>query len=149
MTVITLDGTASPPATTPTSSTASSWTAARRSFASTTTVTAPTATASTAPSTTHPLDHAVHHHLDGQRTANPQSFYQAQFSGNLIEMTTGVFNNTSSSAYTEANARNAFDAANNNVLEPAASPVTDIQRAALVRGGKVMQQVTFLNPPGR
>ena len=79
---------------------------------------------------------------------NPQSFYRAQFNGNLIEMTDSVFfNNTSSSAYTEANARNVFDAANNNVLEPATSPVTDIQRAApVVRGGKVMQQVTFLDP---
>ena len=80
--------------------------------------------------------------------ANPQSFYRAQFNGNLIEMTDSVFfNNTSSSAYTEANARNVFDAANNNVLEPANSPVTDIQRATpVVRGGKVMQQVTFLDP---
>ena len=79
---------------------------------------------------------------------NPQSFYRAQFNGNLVEMTDSVFfNNTSSSAYTEANARNVFDAANNNVLEPATSPVTDIQRAApVVRGGKVMQQVTFLDP---
>ena len=79
---------------------------------------------------------------------NPQSFYRAQFNGNLIEMTDSVFfNNTSSSAYTEANARNVFDAANNNVLEPANSPVTDIQRATpVVRGGKVMQQVTFLDP---
>ena len=79
---------------------------------------------------------------------NPQSFYRAQFNGNLIEMTDSVFfNNTNGSAYTEANARNVFDAANNNVLEPATSPVTDIQRAApVVRGGKVMQQVTFLDP---
>jgi hypothetical protein len=79
---------------------------------------------------------------------NPQSLYRAQFNGNLIEMTDSVFfNNTNGSAYTEANARNVFDAANNNVLEPATSPVTDIQRAApVVRGGKVMQQVTFLDP---
>ncbi|MBL6722156.1 MAG: hypothetical protein ISQ08_12175 [Planctomycetes bacterium] len=79
---------------------------------------------------------------------NAQSFYRAQFNGNLIEMTDSVFfNNTNGSAYTEANARNVFDAANNNVLEPATSPVTDIQRAApVVRGGKVMQQVTFLDP---
>ena len=80
--------------------------------------------------------------------ANPGAFYTTQASGNLCEITDSVFfNNMNGSAYTEANARGVFAAANNNVMEPTNSPITSIGRAAAVlRGGKVMQQVTSLDP---
>ncbi|MEZ5975959.1 MAG: hypothetical protein R3F17_07835 [Planctomycetota bacterium] len=84
--------------------------------------------------------------------ANPSAFYQSQTSGKLSSITDSVFfRNLASSAYTEANNRNVFDAANNNVLIPGFddvdSPVTSIVRGApVVRGGKTMLPVTFLDP---
>jgi hypothetical protein len=84
---------------------------------------------------------------------NPSYFYRSQTSGNLIEMTDSVFyNNTGGGccpgqAYTEANARGVFAPANNNVLEPANSPITSIARGPMViRGGLAMVPVTSLNP---
>ncbi len=82
--------------------------------------------------------------------ANPAAFYQSQTSGNLIEITDSVFfNNTHAAAYTEANNRLVFAAANNNVKEPASSPITGITRAAAVllpTANKVMARVTALDP---
>ena len=80
--------------------------------------------------------------------ANPAAFYTAQTSGNLIEITNSVFyNNTNSAAYTEADARGVFNPANHNVREPSASPIVSITRGTpVVRGGKVMQPVTSLDP---
>ena len=55
-------------------------------------------------------------------------FYAAQASGNLIQVTDCVmYNNNSTAAYTEANARGVFNVANNNVLATA-SPITSITR---------------------
>jgi hypothetical protein len=80
--------------------------------------------------------------------ANPAAFYAAQTSGNLAEIKDSVFyNNLHSSAYTEATARGVFAPANNNVQEPASSPITSVTRAAPITvSGKVMRQVTFLDP---
>ncbi len=80
--------------------------------------------------------------------ANPAAFYRAQSSGMLAEITDSVFyNNVGSTAYTEAVARGVFAAANNNVREPSQSPVRALTRgAAVVKGGKVMVPVTFLDP---
>ena len=84
--------------------------------------------------------------------ASPSTMYQAQVSGKLASITDSVFfRNLSSSAYTEANARGVFDAANNNVLTPgfdeADSPLRSIVRGAPVsRGGKQMVQVLGLDP---
>ena len=48
--------------------------------------------------------------------ANPAAAYTAQVSGKLIEYTDSVFfRNNNAAAYTEANARGVFAAANNNV----------------------------------
>ena len=56
--------------------------------------------------------------------ANPAAFYTAQTSGNLIEITNSVFyNNNNGAAYTEADARDVFNVANNNVREPSTSPI--------------------------
>jgi hypothetical protein len=80
--------------------------------------------------------------------ANPADFYQAQVDGNLAEMKDSVFyGNVNASAYTEADARGVFDAANNNVKEPASSPIKGITRGALVvRGGKNIVPVDNLDP---
>ncbi len=84
--------------------------------------------------------------------ASPASMYQTQTSGKLSSITDSVFfRNLSSSAYTEANARGVFDAANNNVLIPgfddANSPLRSIVRSAPVsKGGKSMVQVISLDP---
>ncbi len=80
--------------------------------------------------------------------ANPAAFYRAQTSGMLAEIVDSVFyNNAHSSAYTEANARGVFAAANNNVREPASSPIVSITRGApVLKGGKVLFPVTFLDP---
>jgi hypothetical protein len=84
--------------------------------------------------------------------ANPAAFYTVQTSGNLIEIKDSVFfNNPHAQAYTEANARGVFNAANHNVLiagsDPANAPVQTVTRGpAVVRGGKVMVPVTFLDP---
>lgn len=83
--------------------------------------------------------------------SNPAAFYPAQTSGMICEISDSVFyGNKSSKAYTEADARGVFDAKNNNVKEPSTSPIGSIQRAAaVVKGGKVMQQVTKLDPTPR
>lgn len=80
--------------------------------------------------------------------SKPGDFYKSQVSGMLCEITDSVFyNNKNKSAYTEAIARGVFAAANNNVKEPAKSPITSLTRStAVVKGGKVMVPVTFLDP---
>ena len=81
-------------------------------------------------------------------TVNPGLYYTGQTDGKVCEMTDSVFyNNKASAAYTEAIARGVFATGNNNVNEPSASPITAITRASgVVKGGKVMEQVTFLDP---
>ncbi|MFO1055146.1 MAG: hypothetical protein U1F36_23255 [Planctomycetota bacterium] len=80
--------------------------------------------------------------------ANPAAFYQAQSSGNLCEIKDSVFyNNAFASAYTTATTVGVFAAANNNVREPANSPISALTRgAAVTRGGLAMLPVTFLDP---
>ncbi|MCC6670947.1 MAG: hypothetical protein IT458_07795 [Planctomycetes bacterium] len=82
--------------------------------------------------------------------ANPAAFYRAQSSGKLIELTDSVFfNNAAANAYTVADARGVFAAANNNqkLLGTAPSPITALTRgAAVVKGGKAMVPVTSLDP---
>ncbi|MBL9147741.1 MAG: hypothetical protein JNM94_03525 [Phycisphaerae bacterium] len=87
--------------------------------------------------------------------ANPAAFYTAQSSGKLAQITDSVmYNNTSPTAYTEANARGVFDAANNNVnagtavANPTASPITSITRGpnTILNGNLVMAQVVSLDP---
>jgi hypothetical protein len=76
---------------------------------------------------------------------NPAAIYKAQTSGNLIEFKDCVF--WQNADYTEANARGVFNAGNNNVFEPAMSPIRSITRAGQVtKGGKIMERVTFLDP---
>jgi hypothetical protein len=80
--------------------------------------------------------------------ANPAAFYTAQTSGNLIEITDSVFfNNTSASAYTEANAQGVFAVANNNV-QANLSPITSITRGpnTILNGNLLMQRVLTLDP---
>ena len=83
---------------------------------------------------------------------NPGAFYQSQTSGKLCEITDSVFfRNLNADAYTEANARGVFAAANHNVLIPGFddldSPLTTLTRGpAVVRGGKTLLPVTFLDP---
>ena len=86
--------------------------------------------------------------------ANPAAFYQAQQTdGNLCEIRDSVmFRNIHASAYTEANARGVFNAANNNVQVAstlnADSPIQVLTRSAPVNvfGTLVMQPVTYLDP---
>lgn len=76
--------------------------------------------------------------------ANPAAFYQAQVDGNLAEMKDSVFFNNND--YAEAFARGVDAPANNNVIEPANMPIKGLTRAgSVVRGGKVMQQVTNID----
>jgi len=79
--------------------------------------------------------------------ANPALFYRAQSSGNWAEITDSVFySNLAGNAYTEANARGVFAGANNNV-QATQLPITSITRGPqVVKGGKVMEPVTVLNP---
>ncbi|MEZ6194606.1 MAG: hypothetical protein R3F20_02595 [Planctomycetota bacterium] len=79
--------------------------------------------------------------------ANPGALYTAQTSGKLAEIKDTVFfNNNGSNAYTEANNRNVFAAANNNVLATM-SPIQSITRAAtVVVGSLAMQPVIGLDP---
>ncbi|MCC7011781.1 MAG: hypothetical protein IT454_04385 [Planctomycetes bacterium] len=78
--------------------------------------------------------------------------YPVQSSGRLIEVTDSVFfRNQHATAYTEANARAVFDPANNNVLipgfDPLTAPIVSITRGApVVKGGKTILPVTFLDP---
>jgi hypothetical protein len=79
---------------------------------------------------------------------NPASYYTAQFSGNLAEIKDSVFfNNNFATAYTEANARGVNNPACNNVVATAL-PIQALTRdlPGVVRGGKVMQRVLFLDP---
>ncbi|MEY2806307.1 MAG: hypothetical protein RIR65_724 [Planctomycetota bacterium] len=85
--------------------------------------------------------------------ANPAAFYTAQSSGNLNEITdTVAFRNLNSAAYTEANARGVFNAANNNVqiagTAAADAPIVSITRGPNVTtsGSLIMQPVTSLDP---
>lgn len=86
---------------------------------------------------------------------NPAQYYTAQTSGRLIQITDSVmFRNLGTNAYTEANARNVFAAANNNVLipgfAPADAPIQGITRGpAVTRGGTTQLPVTSLDPRPR
>lgn len=79
---------------------------------------------------------------------HPAVLYQAQTQGNLISITDSVtYNNNHASAYTEADARNVFASANNNIRQAASSPISAITRAApALKGGKVMVRVTSIDP---
>ncbi|QDV05225.1 hypothetical protein Poly30_07210 [Planctomycetes bacterium Poly30] len=79
--------------------------------------------------------------------ANQAAFYQSQVSGNLAEIKSSVFyRNLASNAYTEANARGVFAAANNNI-QTTSFPIASITRLApVVKGGKQMLQVVGLDP---
>ena len=79
--------------------------------------------------------------------ADPAQLYTVQTSGMLAEITDCVFyNNLHPDAYTEADARGVRDAANNNVTADA-SPIQAITRGEpVVKGGKTMLPVTFINP---
>lgn len=80
---------------------------------------------------------------------NPAAAYTAQSAGKLIQYTDSVFfNNNGASAYTEANARGVFAAANNNVISPAGqSPVAALGRGPTVISGTVaVQPVISLDP---
>jgi hypothetical protein len=81
--------------------------------------------------------------------ANPAQIYQAQTSGNLIEVTDSVFyNNLSTNAYTEATARGVVpgNGSNNNV-QAAQRPIRNIVRAAPVSYlGLAQAQVVKLDP---
>lgn len=81
-------------------------------------------------------------------SAKLADLYQSQVDGKLCEITDSVFyNNTNSNAYTEADALGIFDAANNNVKEPADSPIRQLTRGTpVIRGGKPMLPVTYINP---
>jgi hypothetical protein len=83
---------------------------------------------------------------------NPAAFYRAQTSGMLAEIVDSVFfNNTAPGAYTQANARGVFAAGNDNVQIPgsamANAPIQALTRGpAVIKGGKAMVPVTFLDP---
>ena len=76
------------------------------------------------------------------------TFYKAQTSGKLAEITDSVFyRNQNAAAYDEADLRGVFDPANNNVKEPANSPIRVCNRGPLVsKGGKDLLQVVELDP---
>jgi hypothetical protein len=82
--------------------------------------------------------------------ANPAAFYTAQVDGNLNEIKDSVFfNNTFSSAYTEADARGVRNAANNNVTATSkAMPIVSITRGPTVTpsGTLRISPVTNLDP---
>jgi len=80
--------------------------------------------------------------------ANPAAFYKAQqVPGKLCEISDSVFYNNNSGGYVEADARGVFNAANNNVKDPANSPIMSITRHAKeVRGTKDMYRVIKLDP---
>lgn len=85
--------------------------------------------------------------------ANPAAFYTAQTSGNLCEIKDSVmFRNANAAAYTEANNRSVFAAANNNTqvvaVDDASMPVQTLTRAAPLNvfGTLVMRPVTYLDP---
>jgi hypothetical protein len=78
----------------------------------------------------------------------PPGTYNGQTSGMLASITDSVFyNNLAANAYTEATTVGVLNPANNNVVEPASSPIVSVTRAApLVKGGKLMAQVIGLDP---
>lgn len=81
--------------------------------------------------------------------STPAAAYTTQTSGKLIQYTGSVFyNNASSAAYTEANARGVFAASNNNVLATAgSSPIASIARGPNVISGTVVcANVISLDP---
>jgi hypothetical protein len=79
---------------------------------------------------------------------DPKVMYKAQTSGMLAEIVDSIFyHNLFASAYTELLARGVMDAKNNNVMEPAASPIRSIVRGPVVtKGGLRMLPVTFIDP---
>ena len=79
--------------------------------------------------------------------ASPAAFYQSQSAGNLNQISDCVFyNNNAANAYTEANARGVFAAANNNVLATV-SPIASITRGPSTTLGSItMANVVSLNP---
>lgn len=73
--------------------------------------------------------------------------YQSQVDGNLCEIRDSVFYNNTDYAEADQADLGIFAAANNNVKEPANMPIVSITRAAsVVKGGKIMQRVTGLDP---
>ncbi len=78
------------------------------------------------------------------------TYYPAQTSGKLAEIKDSVFfNNNNGSAYTEATARGVVpgNGTNNNVVEPAGSPIRQIVRGPNVSYlGLTMQPVIALDP---
>jgi len=79
----------------------------------------------------------------------PETLYQAQVDGNLAEITGSImFNNTNAEAYIDADAVGVFAPANNNLREPANSPIQLIVREEppIVRGGIGMARVIMLDP---
>jgi hypothetical protein len=79
---------------------------------------------------------------------NPAAFYTAQTSGTLIEMTDNVFYNCQhSTAFTEANLRNVFAPANNNV-QAASMPIVALTRSApvVVSGSNTVANVLTIDP---
>lgn len=80
--------------------------------------------------------------------ASNASFYSAQSAGKLNQITDTVFyGNSNGAAYTEANARGVFAAANNNVQEPTTLPIVSLTRGApqSLTGG-VIAPVLALDP---
>ncbi|MFO0963953.1 MAG: hypothetical protein U0625_13755 [Phycisphaerales bacterium] len=79
--------------------------------------------------------------------ANPAAAYTAQVSGKLIEYTDSVFfRNNNAAAYTEANARGVFAAANNNV-QATLMPIVSMTRGAnVISGTMVVANVISIDP---
>jgi hypothetical protein len=75
-----------------------------------------------------------------------------QTGGKLAQITDSVFfRNLHAAAYTEANARGVFAAANNNVQEPGVSPIRTLTRGPVIQRGPApgpwfMEPVLFLDP---
>lgn len=86
---------------------------------------------------------------------DPAVMYTSQTDGKLAEISDSVFfRNLHANAYDEATARGVFDAINNNVLaaynpnNPNENmPIQALERGApVMKGGKMMIPVTFINP---
>jgi hypothetical protein len=78
---------------------------------------------------------------------DPAVMYTVHTSGKLAEITDSVFYaNDHAAAYTQADARGVRDGTHNNVTA-SNSPIQKLTRGGLVvKGGKNMQPVTFINP---
>ena len=75
----------------------------------------------------------------------PPGTYKAQFSGNLCEISDSVFYGNND--YAEFNNVGANNPTWNNVIEPASSPLMQVDRGPIViRGGKAMLPVVSLDP---